>query len=131
MDVYGFFYHALPPVGVLTLEELHAVVRDVWLTRHDDELEQQRSARRKGRPKITREAKLEEINLRETEEYRTGIGESETLHYRVQSSQRTLNNFFQRGPGSHTRTYRRAFSQVGPEGSCLRSAASIHPHIKL
>lgn len=77
MDVYGFFYHALPQVGVLTLEELHAVVRDVWLTRHDDELEQERAARRKGRPKSTKETKLEEIKLRETEEYRTGIGESE------------------------------------------------------
>ena len=78
VDVYGFFYHALPPVGVLTLEELHAVLRDVWLTRHDDELEQERVARRKGRPKSTKEAKLEEIKLRETEEYRTGIGASKT-----------------------------------------------------
>lgn len=76
-NVYGFFYHALPPVGVLTLEELHTIVRDVWLTRHDDELEQERTARRKGRSKSTKEAKLEEIKLRETEEYRTGIGESE------------------------------------------------------
>lgn len=77
VDVYGFFYHALPQVGVLTLEELHAVVRGVWLTRHDDELEQERAARRKGRPKSAKEIKLEEIKLRETEEYRTGIGESE------------------------------------------------------
>lgn len=75
-DVYGFFYHALPPVGVLTLEGLHAVVRDVWLTRHDDELEQERTARRKGRPKSTKEVKLEEVKIREAEEYRTGIGES-------------------------------------------------------
>ncbi|KAF8556412.1 hypothetical protein OG21DRAFT_631643 [Imleria badia] len=73
VDVYGFFYHALPPVGVLSLEELHTVVRDIWLTRHDDELEQERAARRKGRPKSTKEAKLDEIKLRETEEYRTGI----------------------------------------------------------
>ena len=76
-DVYGFFYHALPSVGVLTLDELHAVVRDVWLTRHDEELEQERVARRKGRPKSTKEAKIEEIQLRETEEYRTGIGASD------------------------------------------------------
>jgi translation machinery-associated protein 16 len=74
-DVYGFFYHALPPVGVLTLEDLHVVVRDVWLARHDQELEQERAVRRKGRPKSTKEAKLEEIKLRETEEYRSGIGE--------------------------------------------------------
>lgn len=77
-DVYGFFYHALPPVGVLSLEELHAIVRDVWLTRHDDELEQERAARRKGRPKSTKEAKLEDIQLREMEAYRTGIGASLT-----------------------------------------------------
>ncbi|KAI9573759.1 hypothetical protein HD554DRAFT_2201968 [Boletus coccyginus] len=79
-DVYGFFYHALPPVGVLTLEELHTVVRDVWLTRHDDELEQERTARRKGRSKSTKEAKLEEIKLRETEEYRTGIEVPDLTH---------------------------------------------------
>ncbi|KAH0836332.1 hypothetical protein J3R83DRAFT_7884 [Lanmaoa asiatica] len=79
-DVYGFFYHALPPVGVLTLEELHAVVRDVWLTRHDDELEQERSARRKGRPKSTKEVKLEERKVRETEEYRSGIEVPDLTH---------------------------------------------------
>lgn len=76
MDVYGFFHHALPPEGVLTLDDLHAVVRDVWLTRHDAELQQERVARRKGRPKSTKEVKLEEIKLRESEEYRTGIGTS-------------------------------------------------------
>jgi translation machinery-associated protein 16 len=46
----------------------------VWLTRHDDELEQERAARRKGRPKSTKELKLEEIKLRESEQYRTGMG---------------------------------------------------------
>lgn len=46
----------------------------MWLTRHDDELEQERAARRKGRPKSTKELKLEEIKLRESEEYRTGMG---------------------------------------------------------
>ncbi|KAI5984308.1 hypothetical protein EDD15DRAFT_2480700 [Pisolithus albus] len=71
-DVYGFFYHALPPEGVLSLQELHSLVRDAWLTRHDHELEEEKSARRKGRPKSTKEVKLEEIKLRESEEYRTG-----------------------------------------------------------
>ncbi|KAG8214994.1 hypothetical protein J3R82DRAFT_8398 [Butyriboletus roseoflavus] len=80
VDVYGFFYHALPPVGVLALEELHTVVRDVWLTRHDNELEQERAARRKGRPKSTKETKLEEIKVRETEEYRTGIEVPDLTH---------------------------------------------------
>ncbi|KAH7885851.1 hypothetical protein F5I97DRAFT_1808839 [Phlebopus sp. FC_14] len=72
-DVYGFFFYALPPEGVLSLEELHSVIRDIWLTRHDDELEKERAARRKGRPKCTKEVKLEEIKLREAEEYRTGM----------------------------------------------------------
>lgn len=76
VDAYSFFYHALPPAGVLTLEELRAIVRDVWLARHNDELEQERAARRKGRPKSTKEVKLEEVKLREGEEYRTGLGES-------------------------------------------------------
>lgn len=100
VDVYGFFYHALPPVGVLALEELHAVVRDAWLTRHDGEVEQERAARRKGRPKSMKEMKLEEIKLRETEEYRTGIGEPE-----ASPSPAYLPDVYHRGPRSHTRTY--------------------------
>ncbi|KIJ65137.1 hypothetical protein HYDPIDRAFT_111031 [Hydnomerulius pinastri MD-312] len=80
VDVYGFFYHALPPDGVLTLEELHALIKDVWLARHDDELEQERAARRKGRPKSTKEIKLEEIKLREAEEYRTGMEVPDLTH---------------------------------------------------
>jgi translation machinery-associated protein 16 len=76
-DFYGFFFHAIPedPGIVLTLPELHELVLDVWLTRHDAELEEERAARRKGRPKSTKEQKLEEIKLREAEEYRTGKGE--------------------------------------------------------
>jgi translation machinery-associated protein 16 len=76
-DLYGFFYHAIPPEGVLSLEELHSIISNVWLTRHDDELEQERAARRKGRPKSTKESKLEEIKLRESEQYRTGMGKVE------------------------------------------------------
>ena len=60
---------------MLTLPELHELVSDVWLTRHDAELEEERAARRKGRPKSTKERKLEEVKLREAEEYRTGMGE--------------------------------------------------------
>lgn len=60
---------------MLTLPELHELVSDVWLTRHDAELEEERTARRKGRPKSTKEQKLEEGKLREAEEYRTGMGE--------------------------------------------------------
>lgn len=60
---------------MLTLSELHELVSGVWLTRHDVELEEERATRRKGRPKGTREQKLEEVKLREAEEYRTGMGE--------------------------------------------------------
>jgi len=76
-DFFGFFFHAIPEErgSVLTLPELHELVSDVWLTRHDAELEEERAARRKGRPKSTKERKLEEVKLREAEEYRTGMGE--------------------------------------------------------
>ncbi|KAG1797550.1 hypothetical protein EV424DRAFT_1333372 [Suillus variegatus] len=79
-DVYGFFYHAIPPEGTLSLEELHSIISNVWLTRHDDELEQERTARRKGRPKSTKELKLEEIKLRESEQYRTGMDVPDLTH---------------------------------------------------
>lgn len=59
----------------MSLPELHELVADAWLTRHDAELEEERAARRKGRPKSTKERKLEELKLREAEEYRTGMGE--------------------------------------------------------
>lgn len=74
VDVYGFFYHAIPEEGVLTLEELHQIIREVWLTRFDQELEQEKATRRKGRPKSAKEIKLEELKLRAVEEYRTGMG---------------------------------------------------------
>lgn len=72
--MYGFFYHAIPEEGVLTLEELHQIIREVWLMRFDEELEQEKATRRKGRPKSAKEVKLEELKLREAEEYRTGMG---------------------------------------------------------
>jgi len=73
VDIYSFFYHAIPPEGALSLEDIHMIVQDVWLARHDPELEKERAARRKGRPKSTKELKLEEAKLRESEEYRTGL----------------------------------------------------------
>ena len=63
-----------PDDGVLSLEELHDIVKNIWLTRHDIELEAEQTARRKGRSKSVKELKLEEIKLREAEEYRTGMG---------------------------------------------------------
>lgn len=74
VDLYGFFYHALPEEGELTLDEMHDIIRDVWLTRHDAEIEEEKAARRKGRPKSVKQQKLEDLKLREFEEYRTGMG---------------------------------------------------------
>ena len=74
--VHGFFYSTLPPEGELSLDELHLIVRDIWLPRHDKDLEQERAKRRKGRPKSTKETQIEELKIREAEEYRTGFGSS-------------------------------------------------------
>ncbi|PIL24949.1 hypothetical protein GSI_12836 [Ganoderma sinense ZZ0214-1] len=79
-SVYSFFYHALPPEGELSLEELHFVVSDIWLPRFDQELEAEKASRRKGRPKSAKEHKLEEQKLRETEGYRTGIEVIDLTH---------------------------------------------------
>ncbi|KIY52997.1 hypothetical protein FISHEDRAFT_63629 [Fistulina hepatica ATCC 64428] len=80
-DFYSIFYHAIPDDGsVLTLEDLHSIARDVWLTRHDEELAVERAQRRKGRPKSMKEMKLEEISLREVEDYRTGIDVPDLTH---------------------------------------------------
>ncbi|KAI0792142.1 hypothetical protein C8Q75DRAFT_850255 [Abortiporus biennis] len=73
VDLYSFFYHAMPPEGVLCLEDLHSIIRDVWLPRFDSEIEAEKAARRKGRPKSSKEQKLEDLKLREAEEYRTGL----------------------------------------------------------
>ncbi|KDQ26740.1 hypothetical protein PLEOSDRAFT_1113197 [Pleurotus ostreatus PC15] len=73
LDVFSFFYHAIPESGVLSLEDVHTIIKDVWLPRFDEELEAERAARRKGRPKSMKEMKLEEIKLREEENYRAGI----------------------------------------------------------
>ncbi|KAH9893475.1 hypothetical protein C8Q73DRAFT_647922 [Cubamyces lactineus] len=81
VSIYNFFYHALPPEeGVLSLEELHYIVKDVWLTRHDQELEAEKASRRKGRPKSAKEMKLEEQKLREVELYRTGMEVIDLTH---------------------------------------------------
>ena len=74
VDLYGFFYHAMPEEGVLSLQDLHHIINDIWLTRFDEDLEKERSTRRKGRPKSLKEIKLEELKLQEFELYRTGMG---------------------------------------------------------
>ncbi|CAG7846926.1 SubName: Full=Uncharacterized protein {ECO:0000313/EMBL:CCA75045.1} [Serendipita indica DSM 11827] len=73
-DRYAFFLHALPPdIESLSLADLHELIRDVWLTRHDLALEEEQASRRKGRPKSTKEDKLEEAKRRDAEEYATGL----------------------------------------------------------
>ena len=78
VDLLGFFYSTLPPEGELSLDELHLIVRDIWLPRHNEDLEQERTKRRKGRPKSAKEMQIEELMIREAEEYRTGFGSSHT-----------------------------------------------------
>ncbi|KAF8518044.1 hypothetical protein BU17DRAFT_76307 [Hysterangium stoloniferum] len=81
IDKFVFFYHAIPPeAAAVTLEELHVIVQDIWLKRHDSELEKERSVRRKGRPKSSKQMLLEELLLRETEEYRTGLEVPDITH---------------------------------------------------
>ncbi|KAF8909370.1 hypothetical protein CPB84DRAFT_1765969 [Gymnopilus junonius] len=79
-DLYGFFFHAIPEEGVLSMEDFHHVIRDIWLTRFDNELEAEKSSRRKGRPKSAKEVKLEEMKLREAEIYRTGMEVIDLTH---------------------------------------------------
>lgn len=64
----------------MTLEELHSIISDVWLPRFDFELESERAARIKGRPKSVKEMKLEEVKLREAEDYRTGLEVIDLTH---------------------------------------------------
>ncbi|KAF7796332.1 hypothetical protein EIP86_007509 [Pleurotus ostreatoroseus] len=82
VDIFGFFYHSLPPEGAdhLELSDLHMIIRDSWLTRYDAEIEEEKKARRKGRPKSVKEQKLEEIKLREAEQYRTGLEVIDLTH---------------------------------------------------
>ncbi|KAI0793880.1 hypothetical protein C8Q74DRAFT_1215355 [Fomes fomentarius] len=66
--------------GELNLEELHFVMRDIWLARFDQEIEAEKAARRKGRPKSIKEQKLEDQKSLETELYRTGIEVIDLTH---------------------------------------------------
>ncbi|KAI0091681.1 hypothetical protein BDY19DRAFT_885373 [Irpex rosettiformis] len=73
VDIYNFFYSAVPAEGALNLEDLHTIIRDVWLTRFNAELDEERAARRRGRPKSVKEQKMEDLKARELETYRTGM----------------------------------------------------------
>ncbi|KAF8641268.1 hypothetical protein AX16_010098 [Volvariella volvacea WC 439] len=47
-DMHEFWYHALPEEGVLTLDDLHQIVQETWLTRFDEDLEAQKNSEAKG-----------------------------------------------------------------------------------
>ncbi|KAG8835330.1 hypothetical protein FRC18_000667 [Serendipita sp. 400] len=71
---YAFFLHEIPSeVPALTLLELHDLVKNIWLTKYDLALQEERASRRKGRAKSSKEDQLEELKKQEAEEYRTGL----------------------------------------------------------
>ena len=116
----------MPEEGVLSLEDLHSLVKNVWLTRHDHILEEERAARRKGRPKSAKEAMFEEVTLREMEEYRTGMGKRPNSAH---SDVPLKPNNISRGTRSDTSRYSPALSTLGQEGTGIHQAASLHPNI--
>ena len=125
-DIYGFFFHAISDEeGILSLEDLHSLLRDVWLTRHDAELEEERSARRRGRPKSAKELKLEDTKLREMEEYRTGMG-SLYYHYPTFLS---LTTDIERHPRPDASKKCSTIQEMGPERIGLHQATSLHQNI--
>jgi len=80
VDRHAFFFHALPPEAeALSLAQVHDVVR-MWLTRNDEEIEQEGTVRRKGRPPSTKELKLTQLREFEVEEYRTGMEVLDLTH---------------------------------------------------
>ncbi|KAG8991024.1 hypothetical protein FRB90_001489 [Tulasnella sp. 427] len=73
-DRFVFFHHALPPdVPALTLSEVHEIIRDVWLKRHDVAIAEEAATRRKGEPRSSKEDKLQAAKEAEAEEYRSGL----------------------------------------------------------
>lgn len=60
----------------MTLEQVHEIIRDILLPRHDADIEREKKTRRKGRPPTAKEVNLEELKAQEAEEYRTGMGAS-------------------------------------------------------
>lgn len=75
-DRFGFWFHALPPdTKALTLAELHELVTNDWLPRHDEGILSEQSSRRKGRPSSKREIELKALKIKEEQDYRAGLGE--------------------------------------------------------
>jgi hypothetical protein len=61
-------------VPVISLAQLHKIVTDIWLKRHDEDLRVERESRRAGRPRSAKEDKLLELQLQDREEFRSGLG---------------------------------------------------------
>ena len=55
------------------LVAVHAFVRENFLTRHDDELQELKAERRPGRPPHKRELELKETIAKELQEYNAGF----------------------------------------------------------
>ncbi|KAG9041276.1 hypothetical protein FS837_012475 [Tulasnella sp. UAMH 9824] len=73
-DRFVFFHHALPSdVPALTLPEVHEIIKDVWLHRHDVAIAEEAATRRKGEPRSSKEDKLLAAKKADEEEYRTGL----------------------------------------------------------
>lgn len=117
----------MPEEGVLTLEELHHIIGDVWLTRFDEDLEEEKAARRKGRPKSAKETKLEDLKLRESEEYRTGMGEHSVC---ISSWHRLIVCQTSRGPRPDSSADGRNIPTLGPKGGCLHPTSPIHTDLQ-
>ena len=110
---------------MISLEDLHSLVKDVWLTRHNAELEEERSARRKGRPKSVKELKLEEIKMREMEEYRVGMGNI----FLLSSSTFCSPYVIIRRPRLDASKKRSTIQAMGPEGFGLHQTTSFYQNI--
>ncbi|KAG8949863.1 hypothetical protein FRC04_008166 [Tulasnella sp. 424] len=73
-DRFVFFHHALTSdVPSLTLPEIHDIIKDVWLHRHDVAIAEEAATRRKGEPRSSKEDKLLAAKEADKEEYRTGL----------------------------------------------------------
>ncbi|KAF7308610.1 hypothetical protein HMN09_00710300 [Mycena chlorophos] len=73
LEFYAFIHARLgPESATLTLPEMHTILH-AWVSRHDAEISAEHAARRKGRPKSAKEVRLEEVRLREQENYKSGI----------------------------------------------------------
>ncbi|KAG8861459.1 hypothetical protein FRB96_002908 [Tulasnella sp. 330] len=73
-DRHVFFCNAVPPdVPNISLPEVHEIIRDIWLRRHDAILAEEEANRRKGQPRSMKAEKIHGLKEAEKEEYRTGI----------------------------------------------------------